>query len=587
MPNGPERIEAGKTYFNSMNFPCTQEKDKCEAGNDEKADPGDTFSPETLNTHDMKRESFIVLPPDSDDESPAETGANKTLEKLGIEPKEELEIIDGYLVDVNSLQQEQLKEAGYQIFKNEKVQIIPNPEDEQKEGGTPQRPSIEDKINSEYKKLANGLKTPGKPDGVRFNTELASQYTGKGVTIAVLDSGIYPHPDFTQPENRLKEFVDVVHGKKIPYDDNGHGTHVAGCAVGNGFTDEESLYKAPASEADLISVKVTSGDGGGNISHIIKGIQYCIENKDKHNIRVINMSLGFPPKPGAGPTPLDLAVKAAYDAGIVVVAAAGNEGPGEGTVGSPANNPYVIAVGSVDDNNTTMNPEDDRISVFSSRGEEVDVVAPGSAIIATTAPGSELNKDGKMQMESLEVFQWLNEKSDEELLEVPKPVLTRLGVPPYLIDAWNVNPQIARNIIRAIHSANQTLAITQDGAYQAMDGTSMASPMTSAIIAKMIQANPDLTPEQVGKIVRDTANPLPGDVPVTAQGHGKINPDGAVEESLKLKEESAKNPSDLKEARKVDEEVTLPTPTKANKDLSSITPRQVNGERPFPEPSKI
>src|SRR5699024_10225820 len=90
----------------------------------------------------------------------------------------------------------------------------------------------------------------------------ARNLSGIGVTIAVLDTGIYPHDDLTTPENRIIAFHDLINGETEPYDDNGHGTHCAGDAAGNGALSD-GKYKGPAPEADIIGVKVLDESGGG------------------------------------------------------------------------------------------------------------------------------------------------------------------------------------------------------------------------------------------------------------------------------------------------------------------------------------
>jgi subtilisin family serine protease len=525
------------------------------AENKEDSGPRDSFGLSSFNPTSTVQESYILLPPENSEEQLDDETIINTLDELGIKPREELELIDGYVVDVNNNQKEKLQEAGFNLFDNSKVQAIPKPQEPGIDENSINESPVQEMSKEDYNKYITGLKEAGKPDGVRFDTPLASKYTGKGVTIAVLDSGIYPHPDFIQSENRLKAFVDFVNGYEIPYDDNGHGTHVTGCAAGDSIV-ADGAYKAPAPEADIVSLKVADAKGGGSMSNIIKGIQYCIENKDKHNIRVMNMSLGFPASSNHQSNPINKAVQAANDAGIVVIAAAGNSGPEQGTIDTPGDSPSVITVGSIDDNNTTLDPSDDKMSSFSSRGPTIDgrvkpdVVAPGSKIIAPTSPGSASNSMGKNQLETQETLEWLAEKDDEELMRIPKPALKGMGIPEYLNDAWYSKPGVARRLIQVFHSMNQSFAISNDGAYQVMDGTSMAAPMVAGIAAKMIEANPDLTPKQVGEIMRETADPLPGDVCQTDQGHGLIDPEEAIEKALALKEKQSETASDLPETRK-------------------------------------
>ncbi|HPT86805.1 MAG TPA: S8 family peptidase [Bacillota bacterium] len=210
--------------------------------------------------------------------------------------------------------------------------------------------------------------------------------TGKGVVVAVLDTGIYPHDDLTLPTNRILAWHDIVHKKSEPYDDNGHGTHVAGIIAGNG-TRSDGMYSGMAPEARLVGVKVLDRDGGGNISDVIAGIEWCINHRSALPIKVINLSLGAEAQESYRTDPLCRATTAAWEAGIVVCAAAGNDGPARGTINSPGINPRIITVGNFNDQET-LSFDDDQLNDSSSRGptidnlEKPDLVAPGTQIMS-------------------------------------------------------------------------------------------------------------------------------------------------------------------------------------------------------------
>lgn len=226
--------------------------------------------------------------------------------------------------------------------------------------------------------------------------------TGKGVNIAIVDTGIYPHKDL---EGRIIEFKDFVGNKTKPYDDNGHGTHCAGDAAGSGASSN-GKYAGPAPEANLIGVKVLNKLGSGSLSTIIDGVQWCIDyNEDdhpEHRIDIISMSLGGSPQKmdKEESDPLVRIVDKAWDSGIVVCVAAGNEGPDAKTISSPGLSRKVITVGAMDDKNTD-NTNDDIIAKFSSRGPTIyglnkpDIVAPGVDIISLRSPSSFLDKTQK------------------------------------------------------------------------------------------------------------------------------------------------------------------------------------------------
>lgn len=225
-----------------------------------------------------------------------------------------------------------------------------------------------------------------------------SGYTGRGVAIAIVDSGIQPHPDFTRPSSRIVAWYDAVNGRARPYDDHGHGTHVAGIAAGNGFSSN-GKYRGVAPEADIVAVKVADADGSASMSQIIEGLQWVLANRAKFNIRVVNLSLGSDPSEAWRNDPLCQAVERLWRAGLVVVVAAGNDGPAPGSVDTPGLDPLVITVGAVDDSGTTGR-QDDRVPDFSSRGPTPDgvrkpeIYAPGVAIMAPKAGGGYIERTG-------------------------------------------------------------------------------------------------------------------------------------------------------------------------------------------------
>lgn len=204
---------------------------------------------------------------------------------------------------------------------------------------------------------------------------------GKGITVAVIDTGVAPHEDLTKPDNRIIGFKDFVNNKIDPYDDNGHGTHVAGIIAGNGYSSR-GRYIGVAPKANILGIKALDLSGGGNVSDIIAAISYIVETKDRYNTKIINLSLGTPANNTCDKDPLCKAVEKAVKSGLVVITAAGNSGPKEGTILSPGISRDVITVGAVDDKRT-IDPSDDTIAPFSSRGPTIeglmkpDIVAPG------------------------------------------------------------------------------------------------------------------------------------------------------------------------------------------------------------------
>lgn len=218
--------------------------------------------------------------------------------------------------------------------------------------------------------------------------------TGKGINIAILDTGVFRHPDLIRPVNRIIAFKDFINHRKHPYDDNGHGTHITGDAAGNGWSSK-GKYKGPAPDAGIVGVKVLDRNGDGYDSTIIKGIEWCIAQRKRLKLRILSMSFGGPVSASSKDDLLSQAVEKAVKAGLTVVIAAGNSGPGRGTIESPGISPSAITVGAVDDRRT-VRQGDDRITFYSSRGPapggriKPDLVAPGESIISLKAPGSKL-----------------------------------------------------------------------------------------------------------------------------------------------------------------------------------------------------
>jgi len=208
-------------------------------------------------------------------------------------------------------------------------------------------------------------------------------FTGKGQTVAIIDSGIFPHADL---KDRIVGWVDFAEGKKKPTDKYGHGTHVAGIVAGSGAKSGGAI-KGVAPEANLVGVRI------GSIADAIKALHWVIENKDELKISVVNMSLGDIPSQGWKNDPWAQATQQAIDAGLTVVVSAGNEGPNPGTVATPGILPGAITVGAIDDSGT-LSPNDDQLTRFSSRGPSFDglakpdVVASGKRVFSTLAPSS-------------------------------------------------------------------------------------------------------------------------------------------------------------------------------------------------------
>jgi serine protease AprX len=242
---------------------------------------------------------------------------------------------------------------------------------------------------------------PVPPAVLRATLGVQDAWSGRGVTVAVIDSGLEMSSEF---QGRVKAFYDFTGGKTLstsPFDDYGHGTHVAGTIAGSGALSTNKAYHGLAPNVQLVVLKVLDASGAGLTSDVVRAIDFAVANKGKFGIDVINLSLGHPIYEPASTDPLVQAVERASQAGIIVLAAAGNNGvnpttgqPGYAGVNSPGNAPSAITVGAVSTSNTVTR-KDDRIPDYSSSGPtwydaivKPDLLAPGHRIIAVGAKKS-------------------------------------------------------------------------------------------------------------------------------------------------------------------------------------------------------
>lgn len=208
------------------------------------------------------------------------------------------------------------------------------------------------------------------------------KYTGKGIGVAILDTGIFPHIDFGR---RILAFCDFTEGKSGPYDDNGHGTHVSGILGGDG-TASQGRYKGAAPGCGIVALKVLDRFGNGSREDVLQAFQWIEDFGKIYNIRIVNISVGTTSRSMNEQTDLLAGVEQLWDKGFTVVAAAGNQGPGDGTVTAPGSSRKIITVGSSD----LLTGR----TAISGRGPtfecvcKPDLVAPGNHILAC-APGAD------------------------------------------------------------------------------------------------------------------------------------------------------------------------------------------------------
>ncbi len=207
--------------------------------------------------------------------------------------------------------------------------------------------------------------------------------TGKGVAICILDSGIAGHEDF---DGRIAAFRDFVKSQKEPYDDYGHGTHIAGICAGSGIRSS-GRYRGIAPQSRLVVGKILNREGDGRIEHLVEGIRWCLRIRERFGIRILNISIGLMKTIDNSQQDVLLEyINEAWDRGIVTVCAAGNNGPGSGTVTVPGTQPKVITVGSLERGRYGIVP-----SRYSGRGPTTDCVLKPEIY----APGREIKSCGK------------------------------------------------------------------------------------------------------------------------------------------------------------------------------------------------
>jgi len=291
--------------------------------------------------------------------------------------------------------------------------------------------------------------------------------SGQGIGVAVIDSGVADHPDLA---GRIVARVDLT-GEQSNGDPGGHGTHVAGLIAGDG-TASGGAWTGVAPRANIVSVRVIDANGHATLSTIFAGMQWVIANRATYTIKVVNLSFGGAALTGYQDDLLASATEMLSFAGMVVVVAAGNGGPGQGTITTPADDPFVITVGALDDNGTP-GLLDDTVAGWSSQGPTAfdaiakpDLVAPGRRMTGLRAAGSTIDT------------------------MYPERRVTALGA--------------------------------LDAQYFTLSGTSMAAPVVAGVAALFLERNPSAGPRLVKRQLTGTAHPLLG-VPTSAQGSGIVD----------------------------------------------------------------
>jgi serine protease AprX len=353
------------------------------------------------------------------------------------------------------------------------------------------------------------------------------RFTGRGVTIAFLDSGFYPHPDLTTPHSRILAYHNVVPRGTGTLESiepaSWHGMMTSVVAAGNGALSG-GFFRGLAPDCNVVLVKVSKS---GHIpeKNIERGLRWILENRERYNIRVVNISAGGNAEESYLQNALCQTVERATREGLIVVCAVGNAGwePGHPVI-PPASSPSCIAVGGLNDQNSLDRA---RHSLYrSSYGPTFDglqkpeVIAPGIWVPAPILPHTPTAAEA-------ELYARLDRASEEEL----RPLIEEnKDVDHDIYDARTLPTYLIRQLVSVkLHEAD---VISEH--YKFVDGTSFAAPIVSSTVACMLEANPHLTPQQVKRTLIDTAERLPG-VEIDRQGWGVIAPRRAVEVALALR----------------------------------------------------
>ena len=365
------------------------------------------------------------------------------------------------------------------------------------------------------------------PVPVRMDAD--ERYTGRGITVAFLDSGFYAHTDLTEPVNRIVAYHNIFE----PKDDvsaletadvaSWHGMMTSVVAAGNGHLSD-GFYRSIAPEAKVVLVKIGK-TGRIPESNIELGLQWVFENKDKYGIRIVNISAGGDFEQSYLTNPLCQLVEEVVKSGLTVVCAVGNAGLAPGhPVLPPASAPSSIAVGGLDDQNSLDRAR--RGMYRSSYGPTIDglqkpeVIAPGIWVAGPILPHTPTADEARLYAE-------LDDAADEDLRDI---ILANEAVDKDIYAARDLSVSLLRQLITI--KLREGNVINQH--YKFVDGTSFAAPIVSSIAACMLEANPKLTPQQVKRILMETAERVEG-VEVDRQGWGVVVPRKAVQAALRLR----------------------------------------------------
>jgi len=364
------------------------------------------------------------------------------------------------------------------------------------------------------------------PTWVRMDAD--ETYTGKGVTMAFLDSGFYSHDDLIKPENRIVAYHSIFDREddrtSLETTDaaSWHGMMTSVVAAGNGHLSD-GFYRGIAPDSNLVLVKI-GRTGRIPEEQIQTGLEWVLENREKYNIRIVNISAGGDSVKSYLASSLCQTVERAVKEGLIVVCAVGNAGMAPGhPVLPPANSPSSIAVGGLDDQNSLDRAK--RGMYRSSYGPTFDglqkpeIIAPGIWVAGPILPSTPT-------ADQAELCSKLEVAVDEELQSI---IEANEGIDKDFDQSRDLPVPLLRQLITI--KLREGNVINQH--YKYIDGTSFAAPIVASIVACMLEANPALTPQLAKRILMDTAERVAG-VEVERQGWGVVTPRRAVEVAATL-----------------------------------------------------
>lgn len=386
-----------------------------------------------------------------------------------------------------------------------------------------------------FRRALGYFREAGLPDGstalvlpTPLRLGASPRYRGRGVTVAFLDAGFFAHPDLVTPVDRIREYVDVTRdgAKREDIDDptagGWHGLMTSVVACGNGAMSD-GLYRGIASEAEVVLVQCGTAK---RVKHddIRRGFDWIVANRERHNIRVVNVSVGGDFEASYLTDPICAGVEAATRAGILVCAAVGNAGntPGHPVL-PPAASPSALAVGGFNDRNRLT-----RFGVApyqSSYGPTIDglqkpeLVAPSIWLAAPLLPGT-------VTAQQAGLFALLLHTEPEKLKGV---LAAHVGIDEALDAVAQLSPSVIHRLAEMKFRDENVISES----YKHVDGTSFAAPVVASIAAQMIEANDALSPLEIKAILTRTARRVDALSPAQ-QGFGVVDPRAALAEALRL-----------------------------------------------------